>query len=262
MKNILEDICNYKKLFVKQRKKLLSLSEIEKNCKIIDKPRGFHNALKNSLGMKFKLIAEVKKASPSAGLLFDTYKPGNIAKIYQKMGASCISILTDEMYFKGHDDDLKEVRKCIKLPCLRKDFIIDPYQVFESKLIGADAILLIMAALEDNLAREIEEIAIKLDLDILIEVHDENELQRALKMKSKLIGINNRNLKTLQTDTSTTKKLVPLIPKDYTIVSESGLKRNSDLDELYEIGVKCFLIGESLLKSDSIADATKNILYS
>ncbi|PPR77793.1 MAG: Indole-3-glycerol phosphate synthase [Alphaproteobacteria bacterium MarineAlpha2_Bin1] len=262
MKNILKDICNYKKIFVEQRKKILPLKNLEEKCKFKENTRGFHNTLIKSSEKKISLIAEVKKASPSAGLLFKDYQPVNIAKTYQKSGATCISILTDEKYFMGCNNDLIEVKENIKLPCLRKDFIVDPYQVYESKVIGADAILLIMAALEDNLAKEIEEIAIKLGLDILIEVHDEIELQRALNLKSKLIGINNRNLKTLQTNISTTKKLAPLIPKNYTIVSESGLKKNNDLIELFNFGISCFLIGESLLNSDNIAEATKKIIGS
>ncbi len=260
MNNILRDICEYKKIFVEQRKKIVPTIELEKLCKKDIKTRGFHKALKTISKNKLNLIAEVKKASPSAGTIFNNYQPSKIAKIYEESGATCISVLTDEKYFKGKNDDLLEVKKNIKLPCLRKDFIIDRYQVFESKIIGADAILLIMAALEDTKAQEIEDLALELNLDVLIEVHDESELFRALNLKSKLIGINNRNLKTLQTDISITKDLARLIPKDYTIVSESGLKENYDLIKLSKFGAKCFLIGESLLKSDNIAEATKKIL--
>ncbi|MAR79328.1 MAG: indole-3-glycerol phosphate synthase [Rhodospirillaceae bacterium] len=261
MKNILNEICNYKKNFVEERKRILPLKKLEELCKVTNKTRGFHNAIINSSKKnKLALIAEVKKESPSAGLLFKNYEPEKIAKIYEDSGASCISILTDEKYFKGSTNDLKEVKENTNLPCLRKDFIIDPYQVYESKALGADAILLIMAVLEDNLAIEIEKLALKLNLDVLIEVHNRKEIERALNLQSKLIGINNRNLKTLKTDIENTKTLAPFIPKDYTLVSESGLKTNKDIIKLSKYGVKGFLIGESLLNTESIYNATKKIL--
>lgn len=261
MTNILNDICNYKRKFVEEKKKILPLKELEEICKENDETRGFHNAVKDSSKKNgLSLIAEIKKASPSAGLLFDKYDPQKIARIYQNSGANCISILTDEKYFKGSLNDLTLVRASTNLPCLRKDFIVDPYQVYESKAMGADAILLIMAALEDNTAREIERIALKLNLDVLIEVHDQKEIERAFNLKSTLIGINNRNLKTLKTDIKTSKILAPLIPSDYTLISESGLKKNKDLIELAKYGFKGFLIGESLLNTVDISNATKKIL--
>jgi len=210
----------------------------------------------------YGLIAEIKKASPSKGLIRKDFDPTQIATAYKQGGATCLSVLTDLPYFQGEDDHLTEARSIVDLPILRKDFILDPYQVIESRALGADCILLILAALDDVLAAELEASAIDdWGMDVLIEIHDSKQLDRAMRLRSPLLGINNRNLKTLKTDIETTRRLAPLV-KDAKrlVISESGLYTPEDLALMYEAGAKCFLIGESLMRQSDIKTATRHLL--
>ena len=223
--------------------------------------RGFGAALKHAVAEgRYGLIAEIKKASPSAGLIRPDFDPAAIARAYAAAGATCLSVLTDEPYFQGSADDLKQARAAVTLPALRKDFMLHPWQITESRLMGADCILLIMAALTDTLARELEELARAWDMDVLVEVHDRRELDRALGLQTSLIGINNRNLKTLQTDLETTAELAPHVPSDRFLVAESGIKTHDDVRRLSDAGARCFLVGESLLKQPDIGAATRALL--
>lgn len=258
--DVLQEICAYKLQFVEERKKTVSLEQIRTLAKHGD-TRNFFDALQNKVKNKQNaLIAEVKKASPSKGVIRSDFNPADIAIAYEKGGAACISVLTDEKYFQGSDENLKIIKQASNLPVLRKDFILDPYQIYEAKAIGADCILLIMAALTDNMATELENVAIDLGLDVLIEVHNEEELERALLLKTKLTGINNRNLKTLSVDITTTGKLVKNIPAGYLVVCESGINNHKDILQVNEYGVYCFLVGESLMRQQNVEMATKALL--
>ena len=261
MANILQEIYQHKLIEVRNRKKNLSVEQI---CQKTDCDRvilDFSQALKvaNSSG-KNALICEVKKASPSKGLIREDFDAAKLAKIYEKSGATCISVLTDEKYFSGSLGDLKAVRNSVNLPILRKDFIVDAYQIYEAKLYGADCILLIVAMLNDEKILELEDIALKAGLSVLIEVHDEEELNRALKMQSKLIGINNRNLKTLEVDVNTSVELVKLVPQGYVIIGESGIKSRKDIEKLNNAGIKSFLIGEHFMLSSDISSEVKKFI--
>ena len=262
MENILNKIKTYKIEEVKERKLKLPISSLESTAANADKVRGFQNSLKLSSSTGFALIAEIKKASPSRGIIREDFNPSDLAIAYQKGGAACLSILTDNPSFQGHESFLINARKKIKLPVLRKDFMLDPYQIVESRSINADCILIIMAFVSDGLANELEATAFEYNMDVLIEVHDEFELERALKLRSKLIGINNRDLKTFKVSLSITKKLAKLIPSEYTLVSESGIFTNNDMIELSKYGARSFLIGESLMREEDVANATTHLLSS
>jgi len=261
MSDVLDRICADKRQHVAERRTAVPLEEIEKRALSGPRPRGFADKLAAcAASQRYGLIAEIKKASPSKGLIRENFAPAALARAYQAGGATCLSVLTDMPYFQGRDEYLAAARMATVLPVLRKDFILDPYQVFESRAIGADCILLIMAALEDGEARDLENLAIKLDLDVLIEVHDADELERALKLQSRLIGINNRNLKTLDVDLATTESLAPKVPDDRIVISESGLHTPEDMARMAQAGAWCFLVGESLMRQDDVTAATRALL--
>jgi indole-3-glycerol phosphate synthase len=226
-----------------------------------DPPRGFAYALKSaSMSGRYGLIAEIKKASPSGGLLREDFDPAALARAYEAGGAACLSVLTERAHFMGDPAHLKAARAAVSLPVLRKDFMLDPWQVYESRAMGADCILLIMAALSDAQAREMEQIAISMDMDVLVEVHDRDELDRALLLETSLIGINNRNLKTLVTDLATTEELAPLVPPDRFLIAESGIRNTDDLRRLAAVGPNCYLVGESLVRQKDVTAAVRALL--
>ncbi len=257
MSDTLKKICIDKLEHIKNQKSKKPEAEL---IKLLAKTRPVRK-FKESLEKKdIGLIAEVKKASPSKGVIREDFDPVKIAMAYERGGAACISVLTDEKYFQGRDEYLTAVRESVLLPVLRKDFMLDEYQVIEARVLGADCILLIMAALTDDQAQKLEAKAHELGMDVLVEVHDKNELKRALKLKSKLIGINNRNLKTLSVDISLTEQLLPLIPRGYHAVCESGINDNKDILRFSKLGVKSYLVGESLMRQKDVEKATKSLL--
>lgn len=261
MNNTLQKICSDKRRHITERKNAKTEGELREEASILSPPRGFQAALqKKADENKIGLIAEIKKASPSKGIIRADFDPVKIAVDYEEGGAACISVLTDEPYFQGKDEYLKQVRECSSLPLLRKDFILEPYQVVESAALGADCILLIMAAVDDEHAAKIEDRAFDLGLDVLIEVHDEADLERALKLNSKLIGINNRNLKTLDVDLKTTEELMKKVPEGYLLVSESGYFQRGDVERIHGQGICCFLIGEALMTAGDMEEAVKNFV--
>lgn len=258
--NKLEEICANKRLEVAERKAKHSLVELAQLAAAQTAPRGFRAALDAKAKTGFGLIAEIKKASPSKGLIRADFDPPAHAREYEAGGAACLSILTDAPYFQGHEDYLVAARAACSLPCLRKDFMVDPWQVAEARAIGADAILIIVAALEDSEMAEIEAAALELGMDVLVETHDRDELDRALRLKSRLIGVNNRNLKDFSVDFARTYELVDSAPADCTFVAESGLSSHADLGAMSERGVRCFLVGESLMRQADVETATKALL--
>jgi indole-3-glycerol phosphate synthase len=264
MSDVLAKICADKREHIAARKRAISPSEIIASAEgrnRIDPPRGFAKRLEQVVGSgKFGLIGEIKRASPSKGLIRADFDPPALARAYRDGGASCISVLTDFPYFQGEDGFLSAVRSTVDLPLLRKDFMLDPYQIYESRALGADCILLIMAALEDVQAAELAALADDLGLDVLVEVHDAAELDRALKLDVKLFGINNRNLKTLSVDLAVTEQLAPRVPRDRILVAESGLNITADLERMHRVGASVFLVGESLMRQPDVAAATRTLL--
>ena len=255
-------ICAQTRTAVAERSAVLPLREIRARARDQHEPiRPFAQSLKLKTAQhEAGLIAEIKQASPSAGVICDPYDPAAIARAYEAAGAACLSVLTEERFFKGEVAHLKAARAAVALPALRKDFILQEWQVFESRLIGADCILLIMAALGDGEASDLLGLARALDLDVLIEAHDEAELERALALPCSLVGINNRNLRTLRTDLATTERLAPMVPPDRIVVAESGIATRADVLRLAKAGASCFLVGESLLRTPDAGAAAAALL--
>ncbi|MCX7918537.1 MAG: indole-3-glycerol phosphate synthase TrpC [bacterium] len=258
---ILDEIIFYKKQEVANRKQQVSLHELKRSLaaqKVI--PRDFAAAISRKPGEKIKLIAEIKKASPSAGVIRPEFNPSQIAEIYERTGANAISVLTDEKFFSGRLEYLAQVRSRVSLPLLRKDFIIDAYQIYESAIAGADAILLIVAALDNTQLQEFNELAQKeVGLYTLVEVHNQRELDRALKIEPEIIGINNRDLKSFTVDLATTERLISDIPKECIIVAESGIKTRDDVLRMQSLGVDALLIGETFMRNHDIALKIKEL---
>jgi indole-3-glycerol phosphate synthase len=236
------------------------MSQLVAAARRVSAPRGFARALTSASETGYGLISEIKRASPSKGLIRNDFNPSLLARAYEAGGATCLSVLTDGPYFEGADDHLTAARAAVDLPVLRKDFMLDPYQIVESRALGADCVLLILAALDDAMAAELESVARSFGMDVLIEVHDEDELERALRLRSPLIGVNNRDLRTLKTDTATTRRLARLVPDDRLLICESGLNTPDDLAEMAAAGARCFLIGEALMRQPDVEQAVRAML--
>jgi indole-3-glycerol phosphate synthase len=262
MADVLARICDDVRVDIAARKAARGVEGLKQDIASRgDQPRGFGYALKTAaMSGHYGLIAEIKKASPSGGLIREDFDPASLAKAYLEGGATCLSVLTERKYFQGEPAHLKTARAAVPLPVLRKDFMLDPWQVYESRAMGADCILLIMAALSDTQARELEQVAMALDLDVLVEVHNRDELERALLLETSLIGINNRNLKTLRTDLAVTEALAPLVPPDRFLIAESGIRNTADLKRLSAVGPNCYLVGESLMRQGDVAAAVRELL--
>ena len=253
-------ICADTRLETARRKAATPLESIREQARNAKPTRGFARALVHTATDRFALIAEIKKASPSAGLIRPDFDPPRLAEAYLAGGAACLSVLTDKPYFQGDDDFLAMVRAAVPLPLLRKDFMVDPWQIVESRALGADCVLLILSALDQGQAAELEAAAGDWGMDVLIEVHDEGEFERALALRSPLIGVNNRNLKTMVTDLGTTERLAARLPAGRDLVAESGLKSNDDLARMARAGARRFLVGESLMRETDVAAATRRLL--
>ena len=261
MSDVLARICAEKRRHVERRRRERPLAELERAARAAGAPRGVADRLAEALAAgRFGLIAEIKKASPSKGVIRADFDPPSLARAYAAGGATCLSVLTDEPYFQGRDEYLVAARAAAPLPTLRKDFMLEPYQVVEARALGADCILLIMAALEDGEAAELAAAARDWGMDVLVEVHDAPELDRALRLAPRLVGVNNRNLKTLAVDLAVTEALAPGLPKDVLAVSESGLSTPADLARMARAGCRCFLVGESLMRQPDVAAATRALL--
>jgi indole-3-glycerol phosphate synthase len=260
-KDVLANIIAQTRREIAHRQQTRPLGALQQLAVSVPPPRGFVKKLRQiaETGQP-ALIAEIKKASPSHGLIRPDFDPAALARAYRDGGAACLSVLTDGPFFQGSEEHLRAARMAVNLPILRKDFMVDPYQVYEARVMGADCILLIMAALDDGSARGLARMAQELRLDVLVEVHDERELDRALALNGALLGINNRNLKTLKTDLATFERLAPRAPKDLLLVAESGIKTPADIARLRRAGAAAFLVGESLMSQPDVTAATRTLL--
>ncbi|MBL1459279.1 MAG: indole-3-glycerol phosphate synthase TrpC [Methylophaga sp.] len=258
--DILKKILQRKQQEIAERSKRLPINLLQQLAENAEPVRGFVEAIERKLAAgQSAVIAEVKKASPSKGVLREDFRPAEIALSYENGGAACLSVLTDQDFFQGHEDYLKQARTACQLPVIRKDFIIDPYQVFEARAIGADCILLIVAALDDDQLEQLSQLAIQLDMDVLVEVHNEEELHRALVLNLPLIGINNRDLHTFETSLETTIKLLNFIPDETIVITESGILGKEDVTFMREHGVNGFLVGEAFMRADKPGEALANL---
>lgn len=259
--NTLDRICADKRVHVEAQKQRISLDELKLQIEKAPSPKGFiRQILDFKSNVKTALITEVKKASPSKGVIRVDFDPVAIAKTYEASGAACLSVLTDEPYFQGTDEYFTAIRKEVSLPMLRKDFMIDPYQIYESRALSADCILIIMAALSDEMAHELYDLSRSLGMDVLVEVHDHDELRRAINMNPQMIGVNNRNLKTLDVDLQNGLSMAKDIPDSVVKIGESGIYSRDDLSLFQDAGFDGFLIGESLMREDNIASAVEKLL--
>ena len=260
--NILQRIVARKWIEIAARKAEVSLAELERRAAKQDVPRGFADAMAKRIAARQPaVIAEIKKASPSRGVIREHFVPKQIALAYANAGATCLSVLTDESFFQGADEYIGEVRSITDLPVLRKDFVVDPYQVHESRSIGADCILLIVGILDDEDLRQLADCARDLGMDVLVEVHNANELERALALSPRLVGINNRDLKTFETSISTTMELLPLLPDDVLLVTESGIHSAVDVQALKAKGIYGFLVGEAFMRAEDPGEALKALFF-
>lgn len=256
--NILEEICETKRQHIDEMKMRRSYDELRAKIEDMPLPTAFFSAIARNKGKA--IIAEAKRASPSKGIIREDFDPVKIAKTYERAGATCLSVLTDQPYFHGNDKYVAAVKEEVLLPVLRKDFMLDPYQIFESRALGADCVLLIMAALDDKMAYKLYETAIGLNMDVLVEVHNEEELKRAIDLDPMAIGVNNRNLNTMEVSLETSRNLFDRIPKGCIKISESGIASAEDIKSLSEQGYDGFLIGESLMRETNIATALEKLL--
>jgi indole-3-glycerol phosphate synthase len=260
-RDVLAEICDAKRRDVAARKERTSLAALERQAGAAKPLRGFADRLRRTTASgRTGLIAEIKKASPSKGLIRADFDPATLARAYKDGGATCLSVLTDTPHFQGGDEDLIQARQAVDLPVLRKDFTVDPYQVYEARTIGADCILLIVAALDDSLLQSLARLARDLGLDVLVEIHDAAELDRGLAVEGALLGINNRSLKTLTVDLAVFERLAPRVPRDRLLVAESGLKTAADVARLRKAGAGAFLVGESLMAQADVTAATRALL--
>ncbi|MCF8495935.1 MAG: indole-3-glycerol phosphate synthase TrpC [Alphaproteobacteria bacterium] len=256
--SVLDEICARKRDHIQDRMQAVSLAEIKKRAAAASPPAGFISALRAASGPA--IIAEIKKASPSKGLIREDFDPASIAQAYQRGGAACLSVLTDEPYFQGRDAYLQQAKAACPLPALRKDFMLDEYQIYESRALGTDCVLLIMAALSNAQAVELHDLSRALGMDVLVEIHDREELDRALPLAPAMIGVNNRNLKTLAVDVQTSMALAPLIPPGILKIAESGIGGAETIRDLQNAGYDGFLIGESLMRQPCVETALKILL--